>query len=378
MKPFEAFYSTFEFITTGTNKLFSLGNDKYVDNYLLIPFFLFGKLAKYIVGFPLGAFLGLLAATMIAALNMFTITNKQNSEDQYNDLTDNESIAVPGEERSSLQEKQHEITEKKKFPKDIKQLALLNKKYHLEHKISLLIQLIEEKIALLNPNCEKHEEVLQRCNQLKSKLNYQQSIAEGAQKFSHNEFYTETKVSCPCGHSQGVYLCTRCRMPLHNSVIQKKTPVYIPDEISRKIAKLNCESIKHTLESESLKLTTHLADYEKRSTLNIIKSILNNFVLRLNNFKNESGLISIYADYRGVLNKLQALFLSEDTFRMCDFIPKSDYSQLFVATKWIQQLRRQNLFFKSMPEELIEHITISVVSPDFSHKEARDLFRNYN
>ena len=77
MKASKAFYKTLKFIMNGVNTIFSFGVDRPVTNYLLIPLFLLGKLAKYTLGFLLGIILGGLAAFAISIINLFKAEKKQ-------------------------------------------------------------------------------------------------------------------------------------------------------------------------------------------------------------------------------------------------------------------------------------------------------------
>ena len=73
MKASEAFYSSFEYVTELTSYIFSLGHRRIFanDNFLIIGLFVLGQLAKYVIGFPLGLVVGVLAAGIVALINLF-------------------------------------------------------------------------------------------------------------------------------------------------------------------------------------------------------------------------------------------------------------------------------------------------------------------
>lgn len=73
MKSSRAFYATFKFITEMTNKIFSLGYDRlnYCNRIWPIPLYLIGKLAKYVIGYPLGIVAGLFAAGIVGIVKIF-------------------------------------------------------------------------------------------------------------------------------------------------------------------------------------------------------------------------------------------------------------------------------------------------------------------
>ena len=70
--------------------------------------------------------------------------------------------------------------------------------------------------------------------------------------------------------------------------------------------------------------------------------------------------------------KSNPLFI-EDIFKPAPF-PTSDYSQCFVNFKMLQQLGRQNTFFKKLPTDIIKMIGGMSLSEEITRKEANHLF----
>lgn len=410
-----AFYATFKFITEMTNKIFSLGCDRlnYCSSIWPIPFYLIGKLAKYVIGFPLGIVAGLFAGGIVGIVNLFK--NKK--------VNDIEKEVSPTSHTATFNPVSHELkkegmrnlflsdvditsnrpifnTEFNEFKKEgihnlllssgkdgvpvqdtnikkkakIYQSALNEKKVKLRNKIDLLGVLIEDKITLLNQRCKIHDEILTHCDQLQSQLNDEGLIAHSAQKFSHNQPYTEKKMSCPCGFVKS-YICPHCKMPAISHETIKTTPIYVPDTAKRNLAKRNCVSIAKELASEKEKTLLTQAEYTKREDLIEIKEKLCQFISLVSNVQNENKLLELLTNYSIILSEVEKHMSEEKSFRKNDYLPKSDYAQSIIAAMMIRQTSRGNVLFQKIPEEVQELIALATTLPGFSQEEARNIFR---
>lgn len=356
MKRTKAFFNTLDFIMSTIDKIFSLGCSEINDNYLHIPLFILGKLAKLFIGLPIGIFLGGLAVIAASIINLVKI-KKENIEKIESDDNSFEEELVQEEQISAVEEINTSAT---KF----KQTIFLNKKQELGQKINLAIQFLDQKISLLKPNYDSFKEIINLCSKLKSQLSYQSMRAEQANKFSHNKTESITKVSCPCGLATS-NICNRCKMPIHRQEVKKLVPVYVSDKVERASAREKCILIQDELNCKTLDLKLYKDDYDKSQTLSSKKHLLLGITKNLDCAIAEEDLDFILAEYKKILAKLNEHF---STFIPSQFFPKCQYSQLFVASKIIRQHGNNNCFFQSLPDELTQKIIISTVPSDFAEK----------
>lgn len=373
MKPSFAFYSTFDFVTGITNKIFSLGYDNlgYDDGYLPLPLFLLGKCAKYLIGWPLGILAGSLAAGIVAIANLFYKNNGPVNQDRPPVRQNEPRVQLAEEEEKQpntnfklpvLSHEERMISEKKAM----EQRVFSEKKDQFLHRITALIQFITNKINLLQPQYQLYEGIKKNCLQFKADLAYQSSVSEGARKISHYSTETKTVWRCLCGATIAP-ICPYCRAPVYPHKVQESIPVYVPDEDRRLQAKNLCIFLSAQWKSECEKLAPVPAEYTLHGTLSDINSRLNSLLSHIKQInEDQKRLTPLLEKYLSILNEIEPLFYLKELFRKADFLPKSNYVQYFLALNMMEESKRQQGVFTAMPKAILRYIAFFTVSSDFA------------
>lgn len=383
MRASKVFSLTVKFIASKVNYFFSLGYERYnqVDNNFLIPLFLLGKGAKYLIGFPLGIFLGSLAGLAVALFNCFRV-KKDDFVDDMHEVVPPTEIDVMAEELEAITSptkqqslpalsKEQIIAQKKN---DLIQHAVLEKKTKFNDKITTLLAFINDNIEKLKPNYEKHKDILSRKSKLESNLDIKKATANTAKKISHYKTSLVSTGLCACGKKGIGGSCRVCRAPFVFGQTQQTIPVYVPDEERRALARKECEYIEKQLQSIAEELVLTTGDYNKINFLWGIKSNLESKHQRVKTITDHSDLLSLLTSYKAILKQLEE-HLRVENFKKGAFLPKSDYATLFCSAKYIRKLTSEENVFEGLPEEIVEKIALTTVSPQMPENEAKDYFR---
>ena len=155
MKAEKAFTLTLKFSMEFTNFIVSFGYDKLssFDNYLALPLFFLGKLARYVIGFPLGILAGILAAGFVAIANLVKSNKKKSIIISVPLKLDALEFNLPELSLPTNSSLVSQVIKQSKIRED----AFEEKKSKLTNKINLLINRINEKIALLSPQCKTYD-----------------------------------------------------------------------------------------------------------------------------------------------------------------------------------------------------------------------------
>ncbi len=388
MKPSVAFFSTIEWVTELTSNIFSIGHSRifHNDSIFIVPLFLLGQFAKFVIGYPLGFIVGAFAAGIVALINLFNPERQPGTAVQNQIEPEVVMAAAPILEAETAILQPTIVVQEAPVPSDeiTKRTETVNRKSFAEKKTKLLgcadslAQCIDQKLTRIQAVVQPYEESQQRIGHLKRELQMQNTIALSAKKFSHTETMIARETVCPCGNKAGFILfqCGLCKGPVFQKEIHKKNPVYIADTAARQTAQQQAQIIAAELSEETKKYSQPPAECAVKAQLSQLNDQLRRLLPATQSEVSESHLLSLLSRYKKILSEAENCFSTEDQFHKADFIPKSDYAQHYVAVKMLQQATRQNGLFQSLPIELQENVALFTTSSAFSEGDARHVFGN--
>ena len=243
----------------------------------------------------------------------------------------------------------------------------------LQLKINALISAVKAVIEKFHAECSEYDQKMNgsRIESLRLEIVKQKGIAKNATKFSHNEisYSTEyTDLFCPQCYSNGFCEHGVYGMTYKNAKIEK--PVYIPDTEKRNQATEQYKRLEEELflsKPDPSKPFSYKKWVALKKQLSNLYALKNDLEINLVN-KSELKFIPIHFDrYKKILNEIIVLTSREDIFINYHFMPRSEYSQLSVASSLVRQSIRNNSIFSKLPAQINEAIVLNTINHGSHH-----------
>lgn len=366
MKPYKAFKRVLNLTASSSDYLFSFGYN-YFDAHpfllgpLSLPFYLLGKSAKYLIGFPLGLLCGGIAFGLTAMVNYF---NNAGIEKMRNDKT----LIKPSHHviKNTLYQPPTlniaHVDLEAKADINIELEALQEKKKVLTEKINEVVALLRQKIHELSPVCLPYEKARDRYNDL---LHKKHMISHILQIKRSNVIHT----CCACGSktfSAASSICTMCHsgilFPSVTQVMKSETEINL---VEQKLQK----EFNNTPPLPPTEFTVKASLAAKKQEFTLL-------MRGVNQAANESTLLGLLKQFRGILISVHQFFTPEENFNSEHYLPKSNYAQCLSAMVMINKSAGENGLFATIPDELREKVIAHTVDQS-AEQDAKKVFRNF-
>lgn len=378
MRPSEAYYKTFDLVTNLCDSVFSLGYNyfelhPFLFGILGLPFYFSGKMAKFVIGYPLGFIIGGIAASAVAMRNKMHAPLNVGQMKQDTPQPPIEYVISAAE--------------------DLMMKAYAEKKDKLLSKIDSLKLTIQEKIDAITVIHNLYDKTLGQYHGLKNQLIKAKENSKSAKKFSHNRIETTTEQRI-VHHQYNMYGSTMVGSYHYHNIsmfnhgtdygyefyeVKNEIPVYVPDLKQRENAEQKALMLEQQLKEEFNNSPPIKPDgYERKDTLLSYIAKLDSLKSTVSKLPNnaESKLLSCLANFKSLLVTINAFFSSHDEpLNHNTFLPKSDYAANIVTAKLINQCARQNRFFGDVPAEVRELIAISSNQSSLAEQDVRMIYR---